>query len=160
MLAIETAHMKFALLSIALLVALSVFGQSPGSPERCSTYEMHQEKMANNPEYADAFQEKMGKIELWKKNRDEAKADCDEILYLPVAVHFQDVGIDYACAIEMAVNQVETMNEDYAGTNGDFEKFENAQPQMWGNIQSPGSCIQFCLATLDHPASSGISEGD
>ncbi len=153
--------MKFFLATIPCFFWLSLFAQSDGDFERCGTFEIHQEKMATDPEYANSYAEKMQKIELWKKNRSaEAKADCDEILFIPVAVHFQDVDIDYACAVEMAVDQVASVNEDYAGTNEDFEKFENAQPQMWGNIQSPGSCIQFCLATLDHPAESGIPEGD
>src|SRR5690606_23812817 len=65
-----------------------------------------------------------------------------------------------ACALEMALSQVQTINEDYGGTNPDINKWVQGRAIRWPQIQNGESCIQFCLATLNHPANSGIAEGD
>ena len=143
---------------LTLFAGLSLFSQNP---DRCGTFERHQEKMLTDPNYAEQYEEKMDRIQSWlRDNRNEAKADCDEILYLPVAVHYQNVGIDMACAIDMAVDQINILNADYGATNTDLQNFLDAQPGTWANIQNKASCVQFCLATLNHPAGSGIAEGD
>ena len=85
---------------------------------------------------------------------------CNDPLLIPVAVHFQNTGIPMACAIDMALSQVETLNADFAGTNLDISEWNNLQPGIWPGISNGESCIQFCLATLDHPPGFGLSEGD
>ena len=88
------------------------------------------------------------------------RSECDTPLLIPVAVHFQGTGIDMACAIDMALSQVETLNADFAATNADIGLWEAGQTAIWPNIQNAESCIQFCLATLNHPAGFGLQEGD
>ncbi len=149
-----------------LFVVLSLFahGQNEDRPDRCHTVEFHQQNM-QNPEYAIQHGHKMEQIKAWiRENRDGAKMDCDEILYIPVAVHFQttggtDIGITPACAEEMALSQIDAINADFAGTNADITKWQNGQA-TWPGIQNGESCVQFCLATLNHPAGSGIAEGN
>jgi len=146
------------ILSLSVLSFLVVKAQDP---ERCGTFERHQEKMNTDSDYAQEYLEKMSAIDDWLRTEtDESKMDCDEILYLPVAVHYQDVSIDMACATDMAVDQVRILNEDFGGTNSDLQKFLDAQPGTWPGIQNKASCVQFCLATLNHPDGSGIPEGD
>lgn len=88
------------------------------------------------------------------------RSDCDNPLILPVAVHFQNTGIPIDCAIDMALSQIETLNEDFAGINPDISEWETLQPTIWPGISNAESCIQFCLATLDHPGGYGLSDGD
>ena len=117
--------------------------------------------MNSDPDYAQNYLQKMAGVEDWlREHPDQSKMDCDEILFIPVAVHYQNVGIDVNCAIDMAVDQVNILNEDYGGTNDDLQKFTDAQLSTWPNIQNKESCIRFCLATLNHPAGSGIPEGN
>jgi gliding motility-associated-like protein len=85
---------------------------------------------------------------------------CNDPLLIPVAVHFQNTGIPMACAIDMALSQVESLNADFAGANGDITEWNNLQPSIWPGISNGESCIQFCLATLNHPGGSGLLEGD
>ncbi len=133
-------------------------------PDRCHMNQYHQEMM-QDPDYAEEHEQKMENVRLWLKNhKDESKMDCDEILYIPVAVHFQSdggtsIGVTPACAEEMALSQIAAINADFAGTNSDITKWENGQA-TWPNISNGESCIQFCLATLNHPDGSGIAEGD
>lgn len=88
------------------------------------------------------------------------RSECPQPLLIPVAVHFQDTGIPMACAIDMALSQVATLNEDFAATHPDIGLWEAGQTAIWPGIQNAESCIQFCLATLDHPAGFGLQEGD
>ncbi|MEM8895306.1 MAG: gliding motility-associated C-terminal domain-containing protein, partial [Bacteroidota bacterium] len=100
-----------------------------------------------------------------KLHKDESKMDCDEILYIPVAVHFQSpasggtIGVDPACAEEMALSQIAAVNADFAATNVDISNWVDGQG-TWPGINNAASCVQFCLATLNHPPGSGIAEGD
>ncbi len=149
---------KFFTPLLFLLTATASMGQN--LVERCGTDERHAILMQDSA-YAAQYAEKVSKVKRYlKDHNDLAKADCDEILYLPVAVHFQDVGIDYACAVDMALSQVETLNQDFGGTNPDIDKWEEGRPMRWPQIQNGESCVQFCLATLNHPNGSGIAEGE
>ena len=147
----------FTLLS---LLSVTVIAQNADGIIRCGTDERHEILMQDSA-YAAQFAEKHVKVKNYlKDHKDEMKADCDEILYLPVAVHFQDVTIDYACALQMALSQVETLNMDFSGTNTDISSWVEGRAVRWPQIQNGETCIEFCLATLNHPAGSGIAEGD
>lgn len=148
----------------SIFLAVLCFGietiEAQVRPERCNADEYHQIAM-QDPVFAANYAQKRIKINQYLHNHnDEAKNDCAEILFLPVAVHFQDVTIDLACAIDMSLSQVERLNQDFSATNADITKWTGSQPGTWPGIQNKESCIQFCLATLNHPANSGITEGD
>ncbi|MGB6036965.1 MAG: M43 family zinc metalloprotease [Cryomorphaceae bacterium] len=154
---------------IVSILLLSLFSthlaaQQGDRPDRCHTDQYH-EQLMQDPEYAEAYEQKMENVRQWiKNNKDESKMDCDEILYIPVAVHFQSVGgtsigVSQACAEEMALSQIASINADFAGTNTDITNWQDGQA-TWPGINNGESCIQFCLATLNHPDGSGIAEGD
>ena len=155
-----------AIVSILLFSFFSIYlaAQQGDRPDRCHTAQYH-EQLMQDPDYAEAHEQKMENVRLWlKNNKDESKMDCDEILYIPVAVHFQspagvNIGVSPACAEEMALSQIAAINADYAGTNTDITNWQDGQA-TWPGINNGESCIQFCLATLNHPAGSGIAEGD
>ncbi|MCA1751393.1 MAG: gliding motility-associated C-terminal domain-containing protein [Flavobacteriales bacterium] len=134
--------------------------QSDDAPIRCGTDELH-EQMLEDPEYAAQFLEKKQAIRAYLTEHldDEYRMDCDEIIYIPVAVHYQ-LEIPQACAIQKALDQVRTLNEDFAGTNPDIDLWDELRPTIWPAIQNKQSCIEFCLATLNHPDGFGIAEGD
>jgi len=146
------------------LFSLQLTAQQGDRPDRCHTDQYH-EQLMQDPDYAEAHEEKMENIRLWLKNhKDETKMDCDEILYIPVAVHFQSsggtsIGVTAACAEEMALSQIAAINADFAGTNTDITNWQDGQA-TWPGINNGESCVQFCLATLNHPDGSGIAEGD
>lgn len=106
--------------------------------------------------YEEAFREKVQAVNEAVGQR----LDCDNPLIIPVAVHFQNTGIPIDCAIEMALSQVEVLNQDFSATNPDITEWEDQQPTLWPGIQNQESCIQFCLATLNHPAGFGLQDGD
>ncbi|MCH2215581.1 MAG: gliding motility-associated C-terminal domain-containing protein [Flavobacteriales bacterium] len=158
--------MKALLVTIVFLsISWTIFAQLPGQPDRCHAA-LHHEQLMQDPEYAEAHQVRMSNLKLWiKTHKDETKMDCDEILYIPVAVHFQNpagggtIGVTPACAEEMALSQIASLNADFAGTNADIVNWINGQA-TWPGISNAESCIQFCLATLNHPPGYGLVDGD
>lgn len=154
--------LKISTLILILLFIESpfVFGQSEDPPKRCGTDELHQEMM-QDPDYAEQFMQKKQAVRAYLTERlDEPyRSECDEIIFIPVAVHFQ-LPLPQACAVEKALDQVRTLNEDFSGINPDIDRWENLGPNVWPAIQNKESCVQFCLATLDHPAGYGLQDGD
>ena len=137
-----------------LLVCLST---APAWSQRsCATDSVHAHMMGL-ASYAQAFQAKINAVN--QASQSEAM-DCATPLIMPVEVHVQNTGIPEACAIDMALDQIEILNEDFAATNADISEWYSQQPSIWPNISNAESCIQFCLATTDHPAGFGLVDGD
>ena len=113
------------------------------------------------PGYEDDWRERVQWVDDHIGELDvSARGDCDNPLLIPVAAHFQNTGIPIGCAIDMALSQVETMNQDFGGYNPDITTWEALQPGLWPTINNAESCICFCLATLNHPDGFGLNEGD
>lgn len=151
---------------ILILVTFSsgivLIGQNSDGIHRCSADEHHAELM-QNAEYAAQYNS--NKARTKKYIADNAvlgkMPPCANPWLIPVAVHYQGTGIDAACAEEMALDQVERMNLDFAGTNTDIGDWANAQASGFLNgINNKESCIQFCLASLNHPPGFGLNDGD
>ncbi len=152
---------KYIVLFIAFLFANFVIAQDE-EVIRCYTDEIHEQQMLD-PNYRAAFEAKMKKVDDYLAAHKEDKTpDCETPLIIPVAVHFQgmDASFDMACAEQMALDQVNSLNLDYSGSNADIDLWTEAQSSIFPGINNGESCIQFCLATLNHPASSGLVDGD
>lgn len=152
---------KLPFLVITLLLSIFSFGQSD-DVIRCNTDELHAQKM-EDPVFRAAFEAKVAKAKKYMDDHADTKLpDCAAPLIIPVAVHFQGMGagFDMTCALDMALDQVNRMNLDFAGTNTDINLWEAAQTSTFPGINNRESCIQFCLATLNHPAGFGLNEGD
>lgn len=149
------------LISLLFLLSFSTtFGQSGEEVVRCGTDELHATQM-QDPDYAQAWNEARARTAAEVKfRRERPKADCDNVLYVPVVVHYIGVSIGMECAIDKALDQMSILNEDFAGTNGDVSNWLDHQPTVWPATQNKGSCLEFCLATLNHPQGSGIPEGN
>lgn len=150
----RSSHLLLTLIGLLALQGL----QAQLDFVRCGTDELHAIKM-QDPEYAAAHEEKNRRLEEYLATHTERLPDCAEILLIPVAVHYQDTGLDIACAVDMALDQIEILNNDFAGTNADIGNWTAAQPTFPG-ISNGESCIQFCLASLNHPAGFGLNDGD
>ncbi|MDA0912257.1 MAG: gliding motility-associated C-terminal domain-containing protein [Bacteroidetes bacterium] len=148
--------MRFRLILIGIALS-SAFLTDSTAQRTCGTDSIHA-LMMGLPSAAKAHQAKVDAVNelLQSGNRDE----CDNPLIIPVAVHFQNTGIPLDCAIEMALSQIQTLNEDFSATNPDIDTWYDLQPSIWPTIDNKESCISFCLATLNHPSGYGLSDGD
>lgn len=154
--------MKKTILLLIIVMTTTIVHSQNNEVIRCGTDEIHAQNMTN-PDYRIAFEEKTKKVTSYLQQFEGNKLpECNNPLIIPVAVHFQGVGatLDMACAIDMAVDQVNLMNQDFAGTNFDINLWNAAQASTFPGINNKESCIQFCLATLNHPAGFGLNEGD
>jgi len=91
--------------------------------------------------------------------------DATNSIVIPVAVHYS---ADFDCSntqclIDAAVNNIATTNEDFAALNADimyYNSLNTACPAGYPlDVVSDGTCIQFCLATQNHPPAEGIADG-
>jgi gliding motility-associated-like protein len=150
----------FSVLAICSFFIAPQFVHSQEEPVRCGTDELHAQRMQDE-EYQADFERKNRLVDAFIADRVENRMPvCPNEILIPVAVHFQGTGIPIACAIDMALDQVETLNLDFSGTNTDIGLWSAAQASTFPGIQNDESCIQFCLATLDHPAGFGLNDGD
>ncbi len=150
--------MRFAILWTLVGMSLG-FGPSNIHAQRTCGMDSVQTHLMGLPNHAASHQLRMNAMRDVLDAHGE-RADCDNVLMIPVAAHFQNTGIPLACAIDMALSQVEAMNADFAGTNADIGEWIDQQPGLWPNISNGESCIQFCLATMNHPPGFGLAEGD
>ncbi len=122
----------------------------------------HMEQLINSNA---AVRKHHAKVQQWNKKLQKSpsplnsEGGCENIITLPIAVHYQDAAAaDADCLIALAYDQIARLNEDYSGTNFDldtwFELYADAFEVGPGN-----TCLQFCLATNNHPAGYDIDEG-
>ncbi|NNC83727.1 MAG: hypothetical protein HKN79_09120 [Flavobacteriales bacterium] len=147
-------------LPLTLALFLSTASFYAQNPERCGT-DSFQEQLMQDPDYAQEWEARQERFQRFKLDRSGDRMPvCAEPLLIPVAVHFQETAIPLACAIDMALSQVETLNADFAATNADIGNWTDDASQYFPGINNAESCIQFCLATLNHPAGFGLSDGN
>jgi gliding motility-associated-like protein len=142
-----------------LLLGASLLDVSSTWAQRTCGMDSVRTQAMGMPQQWQAHQERMDAMRI-QLQADAARSECDNVLLIPVAAHFQNTGIPLNCAIDMALSQVDAMNADFAATNADIAEWVDLQPGLWPSISNGESCIQFCLATLNHPAGFGLAEGD
>jgi gliding motility-associated-like protein len=148
------------LIGLLSLLSGACWGQNPQNSHRCGTDSV-QALLMGLPGYEEAWRDRMELLEDNIEATDISnRGECNNPLIIPVAVHFQGVAIDQACATDMALDQVERLNLDFAGTNADIAAWNAIQGQIWPAINNGESCICFCLASLNHPAGFGLGNGD
>lgn len=117
----------------------------------------HMKKLMQNPEFRKAHLEKLAKI----KNMPATRAACSSPVILPIAVHFQGISNpDESCLRQLAQSQIDILNADYSGSNSDITNWTNSAASYFPGVSNGEACIQFCIATQNHPAGTGIANGD
>ncbi len=147
------------------LTFLTIFTCVSLSAQRCGTDEFVA-SLKNDTKYQSYLKD----LEAIKKIAPEHRSMvCAETIIIPVAVHFNDpiTCEDPVCLLEAVEAQLVVMNEDFLAANADYSYYTDinaacptAYPLATAPIQGEGSCIQFCLATQNHPASSALVDGD
>jgi hypothetical protein len=164
---VKFAHLKLytTKMKLKLFFFLSlVFQVSFAQPQHrtCGMQEKMQQIM-NNPVQRAAYLNMQNRFqtELEKLNSNTNR-NANVVIRIPVAVHFPGVSATSAlrpCLRTLAQSQINILNADYNGTNADIVNFEADAPfypgTNTGNLQ-----VQFVLATQNHPAGTGLVNGD
>lgn len=114
------------------------------------------DRLMQNPTYAAAFREKLRNLELSSGTR----ASCNTPVMVPVAIHFQGINnADRACLETMATEQIAALNADYKALNSDISKWNNQASAYFPGVNFGSTCLTFSIASQNHPAGSGLSNG-
>lgn len=158
----KPTHRNFTclLLAFLFLITSSITGVSQ---TRCHTDEYTQERLENDPQYRKWLKDLQEK--LHKKVDYSKSVSCTNPLIIPVAVHYNGNVTDAneTCLIDKALEQVDVLNEDFGGYNSDITDYcdlsEVCCDEYPADAISQGTCLQFCLASLDHPAGETVIGG-
>gem|GEM_PF-1813441 len=161
--------MKRSITLICILCAIfctsNAFSQDETSIT-CGSEGFNQTLMEKNPEWFAKWKQRQ--IEVRKKvNKDEVyKTPCSAAtsIIIPIVVHYSTPVncSNPQCLIDIAQAQIDVLNEDFGATNTDLSLWNNISSCFPGTdaaTASDGTCIEFRLASRNHPATSGIPDG-
>jgi hypothetical protein len=131
------------------------------SAQRTCNHSHHMEQLLQNSDYSQEHNERQQRFDaIYDITSLEERAQCANPVTLPMAIHFQGISNpDAACLIALAQSQVQILNDDYAGTNSDISTWNNNAASFFTGASNGETCINFCLATANHPTGFGLVEG-
>ncbi|WP_273446632.1 M43 family zinc metalloprotease [Neolewinella agarilytica] len=129
----------------------------------CPTHELHEERMNTDADYRKAYlarkartQERLANAAFQTKS-----LACETPLIVPIAVHYQNVtDVDVACLRALAADQIRILNEDFQGANDDITNWTDNAAAFFPGIANGEFCVEFVLATRNHPDGFGLVNGD
>ncbi len=117
----------------------------------------HVKHLMENPEYREAHRNKLQKMERMS----DFRSDCNEPELIAVAIHFQNVSSpDEDCLRELAQNQIDILNADFAATNDDINQWTDNASSSFPGVNNGVTCVRFCIADQNHPSGFGLVDGD
>ncbi len=149
-------------MKIKSIIALLLF-QFGFSQERTCGTALYMQTLMNNSVAKQKHLDLQSRfeIELLKLQNLQNKSSASAII-IPVAVHFPSVATnstDKACLRLLAQNQIDIINADFNATNADINLWSPTTQAFYPGTINGSLPVQFVLATQNHPADSGLSNG-
>lgn len=153
-----------------LLFLFLIIFQLGNSQERTCGMNTYMENLRSNPELKQQYDELQSKfeLELQKLTSQNANGNLAKLqnvnntIYIPVAVHYPSGGSLSEsvknCLRNLAQTQVDILNADYNAANSDISLWTNASP-FYPGVNIGNMDVQFTLATQNHPAGTGLTNG-
>ena len=149
---------------VVLMLLISINAQSQ-TEERCgSTIQAHTLRMEKDAEYKRHVEEWRKKISpIVRERRSQKNPSCSNgPILVPIAIHF-DNGIvpatQEACVITVVEDQIAELNLEILGLDSDASLINNFTSCFGANILGD-ACLEFCIATANHPSGYGLVDGD
>lgn len=151
---------SFSLIKIAVFPLLLLISFQLNAQRNCQAVEYTQ-SLLEDPDYASAYEERQQRFNAINSLSDGmVRAQCPDPTMIPMAIHYQGINNpDVACLVELAEEQVQILNDDYAGTNSDINTWINGTSSSYPGINHGEACIGFALGTINHPSGFGLVEG-
>jgi hypothetical protein len=160
--------MKLKLLFALLIVQLS-FAQ-----QRSCGMEQYMQQIMANPVLRQEFIERQAKFEVelekvestMAANKDGNSTNSTNVLIrIPVAVHFPEIPAstpigDKICLRDLAQSQINVINADYNAANADLSIWTGGVNTLYPGINIGNMNVQFEIATINHPAGTGLTNGN
>jgi hypothetical protein len=150
-----------------LLLVLFFVVQLGFSQERTCGMEEKMAEMMFNPLLKQKYEQRQIKFEqelLKLQSNRQSNVALNTPLRIPVAVHYPNAGSANAslrtCLRALAQNQIDILNADYNATNADLSNWTGGASTRYPGVNYGSLNIRMELATQNHPAVSGLSNGD
>jgi hypothetical protein len=149
-------------MKLKLLFVLLVFQVGLAQQRTCGTQELMQTIM-NDPAKRATYIEQQSKFEVeLQRLESNSLRSTNAVIRIPVAVHYPTAGAVSetvkTCLRRLAQKQIDILNADYNATNADISLWNSVSDNYPGT--NTGSLnVQFVIATLNHPAGTGLAEG-
>ena len=152
-------------MKIKLIIALLLSQLGFSQQKICGTDAYMQQKMSDpvaKQRYLDLqnkFEIELAKIE---NQQNKSPTNTNATLLIPVAVHFPSVATnstDKTCLMQLAQTQIDVLNADFNATNSDAALWTPSVSALYPGTNVGNLNIQFVIATQNHPAGSGLANG-
>lgn len=162
----------FTLILLVLFSSCQEDGLEPINPIDATTEEVSQRKrtclshehtqhLMQDADYSAKRQKMLQAFDKVNLERVNFKAQCSSPVLVPVAIHFQGVSNpDEACLRQLAVSQINILNDDYAGTNSDISKWTGQAASAFPGVSNGEACLKFVIADQNHPSGYGLNNGE
>ena len=151
------------IVSISLLILMQISFINAQEVERCAmTIQAHEQMMEENEEYRLHHQEWRKKLDKFLSQQGKNPSCTNGPILIPVAIHFDNGIVPAAqetCAIDVAVDQINEMNNEIAGLDADAPLINNFLSCFGAGILGD-ACIEFCIGQYNHPTGYGLVDGD
>ena len=151
-------------MKLKLLFALLVFQVALAQQRTCGTQELMQTIM-NDPAKRAAYLEQQEKFEVeLQRLESNALRSTNALIRIPVAIHYPTTdNVSEAvktCLRRLAQKQIDILNADYNAVNTDISIWNNNDSAFFPGISTGNLNVQFVIATQNHPAESGLLDGE
>lgn len=150
---------------ITLFFILTVFSFLNAQERNCGQ-EHAMQQLQFNPLMQGIYEQQKIQSEQEYQNLLSSKngLQVNNTLIIPVAIHYPSSGGANAtlrnCLRQLAQNQVDILNEDYNAYNADISTWDNTTSPYFPGVNKGIMNVEFEIATLNHPAGSGLLEGE
>ena len=125
--------------------------------KRSCNHVAHMSKLMKQESYRQTHREKLQRL----KRQTVLRSDCGEPRVIPVAIHFQNLNNpDAECLRGIAQSQIEILNQDFTASNNDINLWDDNASSSFPGVEKGVACLEFCLASKNHPSGYGLSDGD
>ncbi len=151
--------MKFLRLFLTLFT-FTLLSSLAAQERKCGSTE-HTAILMEDPAYQQNFRARMAAFNALAKERaTQSRLDCEAIVTIPIAVHFQGISSnDRACLEDLVNQQIATLNADFQGTNSDISSWTNGTASLFPGVSNGETCVEFCVATSNHPTGYNLGDG-
>ncbi len=152
-------------MKLKLFISLLLFQLGFSQQKTCGT-ESYMQQMMSDPDAKQKHLDLQNKFEIelakLQNPQNEVARSTNATIIIPVAVHFPNVAAnspDKACLKLLAQNQIDILNTDFNAANADLALWTPQVQAFYPGTNVGNFNVQFVLATKNHPAGTGLTNG-
>lgn len=152
-------------MKIKLILALFLFQLGFSQQKSCGT-DSYMQQMMSDPVAKQKYLDLQNRFEIelakLQNQQNKSATNTNTTIIIPVAVHFPEIAANSpikGCLQLLAQNQIDIINTAFNATNSDLALWTSQVQALYPGTNVGNPNIQFVLATKNHPAGSGLVNG-